>query len=693
MIQKKENVAMKRKAALSKERQYDFLEYHALNNLVDIINLLLCLYVSLLLLKNPVFGAALYVSSLFLSSFFKLYQNRVQLHVSLRSKILWGVLFVIALALDFALIVLYPSLRNDTLSLLVCGFVIIILFRSIALGFVYQRFSKKPWCRILAQALEILFMVPVIFFAERYIHGFHNVLIYITYLLSGFIILLERSRGYGARLKIKQAEDLRGVASYKLYQGMMLCTYIAFYLALFMYISYMFCFENNTEINMFLVTMGWLALVCVTTYLTYRMIMRTSKAVNMGLFVAGALMWIFSSVMMFRTSNTIESAWWSILWAVGVAIMYAVLTRMDKNFKLYSVLLNRDISEVALRQNTLVIQNFALLISGIMLIVILTGWSFVLPYANGDKARYLSSGITLLPMVFMLMGVYFALLQPMDEHNKERLEKLSSGSGTEEMRARLNNILIAKYRKRLGVRLIMIVLRPFLRHRVIGRENVKAENFPAIFVCNHGEIYGPVAAVIYLPYYFRPWIDERMLNPDKNEQHIYQGTFARKRWMPEKMKRWLTRLLAALGRWAFGAFDPIPVYRDELRSIFKTFNLSVAAMQAEENILLFPENPQKTQDGRYESGDVGSFFTGFAHIGKAYYIKTGKCTTFYPIYSDKKKRIFQIGSGIKYNPEHTQAEEKRRIAEELNRAMKEMAENPPPEKVRRNRKRRTKTDS
>jgi hypothetical protein len=43
-----------------------------------------------------------------------------------------------------------------------------------------------------------------------------------------------------------------------------------------------------------------------------------------------------------------------------------------------------------------------------------------------------------------------------------------------------------------------------MHHTVAGRENVK--DLPGIFVFNHREVYGPIAAVVFLPYDIRPWI-------------------------------------------------------------------------------------------------------------------------------------------------------------------------------------------
>jgi hypothetical protein len=134
-------------------------------------------------------------------------------------------------------------------------------------------------------------------------------------------------------------------------------------------------------------------------------------------------------------------------------------------------------------------------------------------------------------------------------------------------------------------------------------------------------------------------------------------------------------LLAPTGRAAkvFAAFDPVPVYRSELRSIFKTFNISVEALKQGDSILLFPESTHNTEDGKYaKNGQVGDFFTGFAHVGVKYYEETGKQIKFYPIYLDKKKRKFIIGKGIEFNSNNDRSLEKKRLAEELRNSMENL---------------------
>ena len=67
------------------------------------------------------------------------------------------------------------------------------------------------------------------------------------------------------------------------------------------------------------------------------------------------------------------------------------------------------------------------------------------------------------------------------------------------------------------VRGVMTVVKPFLGMEVLGEENIVRTSSPGVFICNHGVSVGPVAALIYLPVHFRPWIHDKMLVPEDAE--------------------------------------------------------------------------------------------------------------------------------------------------------------------------------
>ena len=137
---------------------------------------------------------------------------------------------------------------------------------------------------------------------------------------------------------------------------------------------------------------------------------------------------------------------------------------------------------------------------------------------------------------------------------------------------------------RFGVKIIAFFVRPFLRLTVFGGENFLEENFPSIFVCNHGIIYGPIAAVIYLPTYFRPWIDRKMVDRDMAAQEMKSRFIYRIPLLSDKAKLWIARQLSRPVTWALNSFDPIPVEKNSLRNVMATFNDTVRVLSEGDNV-------------------------------------------------------------------------------------------------------------
>ena len=121
------------------------------------------------------------------------------------------------------------------------------------------------------------------------------------------------------------------------------------------------------------------------------------------------------------------------------------------------------------------------------------------------------------------------------------------------------------------------------------------------------------------------------------------------------------------------SLDSIPVYHDNPRGLMQTFRETVTAMQAGDNILIFPENADTSADHKYAREGVGEFFTGFTMIGQLYYNKTGKCPLFVPLYADKHKRTITFGTPTRYNPDVPANEEKERLCDYLRGEMLKIA--------------------
>ena len=253
---------------------------------------------------------------------------------------------------------------------------------------------------------------------------------------------------------------------------------------------------------------------------------------------------------------------------------------------------------------------------------------------------------------------------------------IESRSKTEQMRENLQGLFASKYRMRFGVKILCTLARPFFHLKVSGRENLRREDYPSVFVCNHGFIYGPISAVIYLPTYFRPWIHNVMLDKETAFREMSKSLAFLKKILGKRLGGRLIWQLTRATCWALNSCNPIPVVRGASRDVMSTFNESLKALEDGDNILIFPEKPRNllkaVPDSEYKADNVRTFYTGFAHIGKMYFDRTGKSLLFYPLFSDRTTRSFRIGSPVAYDASLESHESKRVLAEQLQAGMEEL---------------------
>lgn len=285
------------------------------------------------------------------------------------------------------------------------------------------------------------------------------------------------------------------------------------------------------------------------------------------------------------------------------------------------------------------------------------------------------------PLLLLAMAIVCVLRFPMNNRHFAKLARWltlkEEGGSNPALREQLENVVVKRHKNRFGVKLIIALLRPLYYHKVIGKEHLRGlEDGTMVLVCNHGELYGPVVANLYIPVTFRPWTIAEMMNRDVIIEHMYQGTMMRQKWLPESWKRPILRMITPLLLWVFDSLEAIPVYRNDPRKLIGTFRETIDAMQAGDNILLFPENDTGHAVGErgYALEGVGKLFTGFAMIAPLYYAKTHKKAVFIPIYASKKTRTVRIGQGIEYQPDNGANDEKMRIVNGLLSQMQAMYE-------------------
>ena len=140
----------------------------------------------------------------------------------------------------------------------------------------------------------------------------------------------------------------------------------------------------------------------------------------------------------------------------------------------------------------------------------------------------------------------------------------------------------------------------FFVRRYIGRwqADVPERQGPAVYVCSHTNLLGPLAALCWLPFPVRPWVYHVFMEKGSCRAQYRDFTFPKRFGMPGPLAGlcawasagYVSRLMASLGG--------IPVYRGS-RRIIETFRETIAALQAGDPVLIFP-------DVDYTSSSTGS---------------------------------------------------------------------------------------
>jgi hypothetical protein len=312
----------------------------------------------------------------------------------------------------------------------------------------------------------------------------------------------------------------------------------------------------------------------------------------------------------------------------------------------------------------------ALALFGLAMIFLYTRGSFPASLALLEKS--LRPMLLLPALSLVILTLLTALRFPMTGGHIKKLRRFlqlkDNGETNLPLQRQLEDVIIKISRKHYGMKLLLSLIRPLYYHKILGRENVIIEDgSSAVFVCNHGELYGPVVANLYIPYDFKPWSISALTDHDELVDYMYQFTFIRQRWIIPCFKRPMALALAPIILWAIRSIECIAVYRDRPRELIRTFKITTAAMEAGDNILIFPENPRSVSQEKpgYMRDGIGEFYSGFTMLGPMYYEKTGKRVQFIPIYADKKRRTLTFGKPTRYNPDELPIPEKERIVKHL----------------------------
>ena len=653
---------------------------------------LYCMLSSNVILSMPILGGAMYLAgrtAVLLGSFRKPIHEGA---VTKAEKRAGTAGLILLLLLMLTLMAVYPISLSSADFWRLGGIVLCIVIRPSLTRYVLERalIARRKTMRILLHifCVQLLFLPPLLLMLLLSPLDRGTVWALIGgYLLSGILesFPLDRLRDRMRPFTPEDREEiarLRTAHAYRIYQAVLLAITAALQITQVMAYTYI-----AVTADALILCMG-IALLCTyaASALTDLAVRRAKEKKGSFLMMLGLVLWLYGIILFIRALDTpgmVEEYLSLALCTMGATVSVRVVVRMGGDMRRVAAFAigHEPGAGVDLVQQLRV--EFAALagqlaaLIGLTLICVFTATDF--PDDWNEIFHSFSPLLTLPAVALVLAAIVFSILFPLTRQHMEKLRRYiqlqQEGRNNGALRDQLEAVVVQRSLKHYGIKVILLILRPLYRHRILGRENVKLdEDIPCVFVCNHGEIYGPVVATLYVPYSFRPWVAYEMTDKQAVIDHTMNGSFQGfTGWKRKALHFLMVHIGAPFLTWVMRSVDCIPVYHDNPRKLMQTFRETTAAMEAGDNILLFPENADTSADHRYVKEGVSEFFTGFAMIGQLYSHKTGKSPLFVPLYANKKERTVTFGVPTRYDPDIPPNEEKERLCRYLRGEMLRIA--------------------
>lgn len=206
-------------------------------------------------------------------------------------------------------------------------------------------------------------------------------------------------------------------------------------------------------------------------------------------------------------------------------------------------------------------------------------------------------------------------------------------------------------------RCVKNIIRPWCKKlEVRGEENLRA---PTVFITRHLNNYGPVAVYLFTPVEFHMWTYYVFMDAKAYYKHSSEYTFTKRLHLPMWASRALAWCMAKPVVYLYKSLGMIPVYRG-LRTVFKTMDLSVDELEKGENVLIMADVDYSSTDA-----ELKEIYTGFIHLGKLYYKRTGKNLNFTTLSINSENAYLRVGKPIEFDSTVPYQQERDRIANKI----------------------------
>lgn len=166
---------------------------------------------------------------------------------------------------------------------------------------------------------------------------------------------------------------------------------------------------------------------------------------------------------------------------------------------------------------------------------------------------------------------------------------------------------------------------------------------PTVYVCSHKNMRGPLATLAWLPFTVRPWVLHVFCSQETCQKQYGEYTFSKRFGLPVPIANFLAWLVSGFVSALMESLGAIPVYRGTVR-IGSTFKETVAALQAGDNVLVFPD-----VDYTDTSEGIGEVYDGFLLLERFWRKTSEEPLRFVPLKMDARSKRITEGRAVSFD--------------------------------------------
>ena len=188
---------------------------------------------------------------------------------------------------------------------------------------------------------------------------------------------------------------------------------------------------------------------------------------------------------------------------------------------------------------------------------------------------------------------------------------------------------------------------------------VEPPSGPTVYVCSHGNMAGPLTTLCWLPFPVRPWVFHVFTDKKTCYEQFSGYTFSQRFGLPQPLANLLAGIVSGYVSTLMTSTGAIPVYRGSIH-IGATFKETVAALQAGDSVLIFPD-----VDYTDDSDSIGAVYDGFLLTDRFWRRVSDEPLEFVPLRLDHRTRRITAGPPVRFDREADQKVELVRVREAL----------------------------